>query len=412
MNAYESSLLEEYLLANGFHSSMKIEEANFILINTCVVREKSAFKALSFLGKVKKLKEKRPDLIVCLFGCMSPLYEEELRKNSAIDRIFGPLNSNFVPLEFENLIHKVKNNKKDKEIQRRVLSRYITIIFGCDSFCSYCIVPYVRGREKSVSFEEVLSKVRNYASMGTKEVTLLGQNVDHYGVDLPENVTFAKLLKAVAKIDGINRIDFMTSHPKEFDTEIIDIIGESEKIYRHFHLPIQSGDDRILELMNRRYRSSEYFELVEKIRDSFPLASLTTDLIVGFPSEDEKAFLNTVNLVKKIKFDTIYVASYSRRPKTKALTIGEEVEPCEKRRRLNYLLNLQREISLSQAKRFLETEESVFITAKSGKNYSSGKNLEEREVLFDTDESLEAGDIVKVKILDCNKTKLIGKIVG
>lgn len=412
MNIYDSSLYEEYLLENGFEPSENFEDASIILVNTCVVREKSALKALSFLGKVEKLKEKYgKKLIVCVLGCMSPLYKDKLEKNSLIDLTIGPLNNNSVPPEFEKLISTIQNDNKELgKFQNKIISRYITIIYGCNYFCSYCIVPYVRGREKSIPFNNIISQIKSYAEEGTKEIVLLGQNVDHYGYDLPEAITFSKLLKEVVKIDNIKRIDFMTSHPKDFSTEIIDVIGESDKIYRHFHLPLQSGDDRILKLMNRKYTSMEYCELIDKIRDNFPRASITTDIIVGFPSEDELSFLNTVDLVKKIKFDKIYLASYSKRPMTKALTINGEIDPCEKGRRLNYLLSLERKISQNQAKRFLGTEEDVFITSKLSTNYYIGKNLEEKEVVFSTnDDSLDIGDIVRVRILECNKTKLIGK---
>lgn len=412
MNFYDSSLYEDYLLKNDFKKVENIEDASILLVNTCAVREKSVSKVFSFLGQIKKLNLHKKKIMVCLLGCMSPIYVDSLKREGLIDIAIGPLNSNSVSNVFKGFISRnessVDHNNKS---ENNIISRSITVIYGCNYFCSYCIVPYVRGRERSVPFDEVIDKIKSYSDSGTREITLLGQNVDHYGFDLQGSVNFSKLLNEVSKIDKIEKIDFITSHPKDFDFEIINIIKESNKIYRHFHLPIQSGDDRILKLMNRNYSVNEYCELINEIRDSFPLASITTDIIVGFPSEDESSFLNTVDLVKKIKFDKIYLATYSKRPMTKASKIDSEVDPCEKKRMLNHLLSLEREISIDQSKRFIGTEEEVFITERLSKNKYLGKNLEEREVLFSSIDELQTGDIVKVKVTECDRTRLIGNAI-
>lgn len=412
MNFYDSSLYEDYLLENGYKKAENIVDASILLVNTCAVREKSVSKVFSFLGQIKKLNLHKKKIMVCLLGCMSPIYVDSLKREGLIDIAIGPLNSNSVSNVFKGFISRnessVDHNNKS---ENNIISRSITVIYGCNYFCSYCIVPYVRGRERSVPFDEVIDKIKSYSDSGTREITLLGQNVDHYGFDLQGSVSFSKLLNEVSKIDKIEKIDFITSHPKDFDFEIINIIKESNKIYRHFHLPIQSGDDRILKLMNRNYSVNEYCELINEIRDSFPLASITTDIIVGFPSEDESSFLNTVDLVKKIKFDKIYLATYSKRPMTKASKIDSEVDPCEKKRMLNHLLSLEREISIDQSKRFIGTEEEVFITERLSKNKYLGKNLEEREVLFSSIDELQTGDIVKVKVTECDRTRLIGNAI-
>lgn len=412
MNFYDSSLYEDYLLENGFKKAENIEDASILLVNTCAVREKSVSKALSFLGQIKKLNSRKKKIIICLLGCMSPVYADSLKRDGLIDFAIGPLNSNSVSFEFKRFISQFDVfGDKSNYPKENIISRFVTVIYGCNYFCSYCIVPYVRGRERSVPFDEVIDKIKSYSDSGTREITLLGQNVDHYGYDLPGSINFSKLLNEVAKIDNIKKIDFITSHPKDFDIEIINIMKGSNKIYRHFHLPIQSGDDRILKLMNRNYSVNEYCELIDKIRDSFPLASITTDIIVGFPSEDESSFLNTVELVKKAKFDKIYLATYSKRPMTKALKIYGDVDPCEKKKRLNHLLCLEREISTNRSKRFIGTEEELFITKMLSKNKYLGKNLEEREVLFSSINELQAGDIVKVKVTECDKTRLIGSAI-
>jgi len=418
MNFYDSSLYEDYLLKNDFKKVENIEDASILLVNTCAVREKSVSKVLSFLGQIKKFNMKGKKVIVCLLGCMSPIYADSLKRDGLIDFAIGPLNSNSVSFEFQRLINQFdylnkqsNDSREDNDSKVNLISRSITVIYGCNYFCSYCIVPYVRGRERSVPFGEIIDKIKSYSDSGTKEITLLGQNVDHYGFDLPGSVNFSKLLNEVVKIDNIKKIDFITSHPKDFDIEIINIMKESNKIYRHFHLPIQSGDDRILKLMNRNYSVNEYCELIDKIRDSFPLASITTDIIVGFPSEDEPSFLNTIELVKKAKFDKIYLATYSKRPMTKALKMNGEVDPSEKKRRLNYLLSLEHEISVNCSKRFIGTEEEVFVIKRFLKNKYLGKNLEEREVLFSSINEIQAGDIVKVRVTECDKTRLIGSAI-
>jgi len=412
MNFYDSSLYEDYLLENGFKKAENIEDASILLVNTCAVREKSVSKVISFLGQVKKLNTNNNRLIVYLLGCMSPIYADILKRDGLIDIAIGPLNSNSIPYEFKRLISQIEGfSEKVKKIENKNFSRSITVIYGCNYFCSYCIVPYVRGKERSVPFDEVINRIKLYSENGAREITLLGQNVDHYGFDLPNSVNFSTLLNEVAKINKIEKIDFITSHPKDFNIEIINIMKESNKIYRHFHLPIQSGDDRILKLMNRNYSVYEYLKLIDKIRDSFPLASITTDIIVGFPSEDEPSFLNTIELVKKVKFDKIYLATYSKRPMTKASKIDSEVDPCEKKRRLNHLLSLEREISIDQSKRFIGTEEDVFLTTKLSKNKYLGKNLEEREVLLSSINELQTGDIVKVKVTECDRTRLIGNAI-
>jgi tRNA-2-methylthio-N6-dimethylallyladenosine synthase len=409
MNAYDSSLYEDYLTMSGLKRSSNLYDADLVIVNTCAVREKSTAKAFSFLGKVKKLKEKKRDLIICFAGCMSPIYEKELNNDRFIDLVLGPLNSNSAPTKFKELVNKIKSRGELELQYRQFLSQYITVIFGCNSFCSYCIVPYVRGNERSVPLGEIIMQIKEWTQKGTKEIILLGQNVNHYGFDLPDDINFAKLLRKVSSIEEVKKIGFMTSHPKEFDSEIIDIIKEKGKIYRHFHLPLQSGDDRILKLMNRGYTVSEYLGLIKRIRDNFPLASITTDIIIGFPGEDEKAFFNTVELIKEVKFDTVYFASFSPRPYTKASKMPEEIDSSEKNRRLNFILEIQREISDSKIKRFIGTEEEVFVTEKISDDTFLGKNLEEKTVEFKSDRDLKPGDIAKVKVLNHRKAELIGK---
>lgn len=412
MNDYDSSLYEEYLTMNGLKYTDNISKADIIIINTCAVREKSTEKAISFLGKAKKIKDSNKDLIICFAGCMSPIYEQKLIKDRYIDLILGPLNNNSIPKNFEELINKIKNKDTLNQKNSNNISHFLTIIFGCNAYCSYCIVPFVRGREKSIPLEELITLVRKLSKGGTKEIILLGQNVNHYGLDLNNSVNFVKLLNEISRIEDIKRIGFMTSHPKDFDLQIINLMKEENKIYRHFHLPIQSGDDKILKLMNRGYTVNEYLKIISKIRNDLPLASITTDIIVGFPGESETAFLNTVNLTKELKFDTIYAASYSKRPKTLSSKFADEIDICEKKRRLNYLLSIQREISEIQMNRFINTEENVLISEKICQDKYLGKNSEEKNVRFQSDKNFALGDIVRLKVINRIKTELIGKYIN
>jgi len=410
MNNYDSSLYENFLIYNGYKSVNNEESADIIIINTCAVREKSVDKALSLIGKIIKLKKERPSITIGVIGCANNLIKKKLKNLKSIDFIFGPLDDKNLPIEFTNFINNISKEKDQEKDINDNLSSFIPIIFGCNSFCSYCIVPLVRGGERSRKPIQIINEANICIKKGVKEIILLGQNVNNYCYDLSEDYNFSKLLNNIANLNDIKRVGFMTSHPKNFDLEILDIIKENKKIYRHFHLPIQSGDDKILSAMKRGYTVNQYSDLISRIRDYFPLSLITTDIIVGFPGEDEISFQNTLSTIKKIGFDNIYAVAYSIRPGTKAALLKNQISLKEKKKRLNYLLELQKSISKEKIKRFIGTKSELFVTeVKIDKVF--GKNQEEKLVEIDFSENVNPGDLVNIEIIDIKVNNLIGRMI-
>ena len=360
MNSRDSEKISGILKQMGYEEA-DTEDADFVLYNTCTVRENANNRVYGRLGYLGKLKKNNPDKIIALCGCMmqeASAVEKIKTSYRFVDIIFGTHNIfKLAELLFTNLdsARMVIDLWKDTDMivenlpsdRKYPFKAGVNIMFGCNNFCSYCIVPYVRGRERSRNPQDILEEIRNLALDGVVEVMLLGQNVNSYGKNLEVPMTFAMLLTEIEKIDGIERIRFMTSHPKDLSDELIEVMKHSKKICKHLHLPMQSGSSRLLKQMNRSYTKESYLELVEKIRNAVPDISLTTDIIVGFPGETEKDFLETMDVVKRVGYDSAFTFIYSKRTGTPAAMLEEQVPEEIAKERFDRLL---KEIHKSSAK--------------------------------------------------------------
>ena len=366
MNARDSEKLEGILEQAGYHKTEEEEQADFVIYNTCTVRENANLRVYGRLGYLHSLRKKNPELKIALCGCM--MQEEEVvakikKSYRFVNLIFGTHNLyKFAELLYGMLCADrmiVDTWKDTKEIVEElpVDRKYsfksgVNIMFGCNNFCSYCIVPYVRGREKSRQPEDIIKEIRHLVADGVVEVMLLGQNVNSYGKNLETPVSFAALLEQVAQIDGLKRIRFMTSHPKDLSDELIDVMVRYPKICRHIHLPLQSGSSRVLKVMNRRYTKEQYLALTEKIRQAIPDISLTTDIIVGFPGETEEDFKETLDVVRRVRYDSAFTFIYSRRTGTPAAAMENQVDEAVVKERFDRLLTLVQDISREECSRF------------------------------------------------------------
>ena len=366
MNARDSEKLEGILEQAGYHKTEEEEQADFVIYNTCTVRENANLRVYGRLGYLHSLRKKNPELKIALCGCM--MQEEEVvakikKSYRFVNLIFGTHNLyKFAELLYGMLCADrmiVDTWKDTKEIVEElpVDRKYsfksgVNIMFGCNNFCSYCIVPYVRGREKSRQPEDIIKEIRHLVADGVVEVMLLGQNVNSYGKNLETPVSFAALLEQVAQIDGLKRIRFMTSHPKDLSDELIDVMARYPKICRHIHLPLQSGSSRVLKVMNRRYTKEQYLALTEKIRQAIPDISLTTDIIVGFPGETEEDFKETLDVVRRVRYDSAFTFIYSRRTGTPAAVMENQVDESVVKERFDRLLTLVQDISREECSRF------------------------------------------------------------
>lgn len=399
MNEYTSLYLFSLLSSKGIESDVK--NADYIIVNTCAVREKVKHKIYSYIGKVNKIKKK--DAKVIVIGCLGEVYKEEI-KNRFNPYIVGLYDKEEELLEIAKSIEFDLSKKK-----LPLISRYLPIIFGCNHFCSYCIVPFARGIEKSKPIDVVLKEAEEIYNEGAKEIILIGQNVNDYGNDLGIENGFIKVIREVSKIP-FERISFLTSHPKNFKLEWIEELYEIKNLLHLFHLPLQSGSNKVLKLMRRGYTIEEYIKIVEKIRSIFKDASITTDLLVGFPGESEEDFLLTIDAVKKIEFDRAFMFSYSKRPKTFSEKFECEIPESEKLRRLNYLIKIQDEITLKKYSEFIGKEVDVLIeNVKDGKGI--GKEKGGRVVVVDGINEEDLGKIIRSKIERVNIRELFGKRV-
>ena len=367
--------LHQSLYEKMGYEMVDTEDADAVVFNTCTVRENANLKIYGHLGHLKSIKKKNPELKIILFGCMmqEPEVIEKIHKEySFVDLVFGTHNFH----KFPELFYRSLNTegqiidvwKESDEIVEGMPSdrKYsfktgVNIMFGCNNFCSYCIVPYVRGREKSREPEAIIEEIKGLVADGVTEVMLLGQNVNSYGKTLEHPVTFAQLLKQVEAIEGLKRIRFMTSHPKDLSDELIRTMAESKKVCHHLHLPMQSGSSRILKIMNRRYDKEKYLELVAKIRNAVPDISLTTDIIVGFPGETEEDFQDTLDVVEKCDFDSAFTFIYSKRSGTPAAKMENQVPEDVVKDRFDRLLHVVQEIGSQKAGALQGTVQKVLI---------------------------------------------------
>ena len=423
MNARDSEKLLGILTDIGYVET-EDEHADFVIYNTCTVRENANNKVYGRLGYLSNFKKKNPHMMIALCGCMmqEPTVVEKIRKSYRfVDLVFGTHNIyKFAELlcnrmESDSMIIDIwKDTDKiveDLPIRRKFSFKSgVNIMFGCNNFCSYCIVPYVRGREKSREPEAIIEEIKGLVADGVTEVMLLGQNVNSYGKTLEHPVTFAQLLKQVEAIEGLKRIRFMTSHPKDLSDELIRTMAESKKVCHHLHLPMQSGSSRILKIMNRRYDKEKYLELVAKIRNAVPDISLTTDIIVGFPGETEEDFQDTLDVVEKCDFDSAFTFIYSKRSGTPAAKMENQVPEDVVKDRFDRLLALVQEKGRKASSRFEGTVQEILVEEESReKGIFTGRTEYNLLVHFPGCQDL-IGKYVKVKLDTCKGFYYFGSL--
>ena len=423
MNAHDSEKLAGLLREMGMTEAPTREEADLVLFNTCCVRDNAERRALGNVTWLKELKRDKPELLIGVCGCMIQqpgMAEKILKQYKFIDLAFGTANLHRLP---QLLYEELTTHRRVVEVDQgedviaeglpvkrlRPDHAYITIMYGCDNFCSYCIVPYVRGRERSRDMDAIVREAEELYRGGVKESMLLGQNVNSYGKGLPGEPTFAQLLRRLDAI-GIPRIRFMTSHPKDLSDELIAAMGECKHVCPQFHLPVQSGSDEILKAMNRHYDRASYLDKVEKLRRAVPGIGLTTDIIVGFPGETEAQFEDTLSLVRQVGYDSAFTFIYSPRPGTKAAKMTDQVPADVAQARLEQLLKAQEAAQAEAQKRFLGIEEEVLVESLSRRSDKavSGKGLHGVSVTFPGTEA-DIGQIVRVRITECANNTLRGE---
>ncbi|WP_039764403.1 MULTISPECIES: tRNA (N6-isopentenyl adenosine(37)-C2)-methylthiotransferase MiaB [unclassified Caldicellulosiruptor] len=425
MNVHDSEKLAGMLNAMGYAETQNVEEADLIIFNTCAVREHAESRVYGNIGPLKRLKDKKPDLIIGVCGCMPQQLEvaQKLAKLFPfLDIIFGTKSLH----RFPQLLYKAITTQQtvidvaeDEDVvvegiptaRREGVSAFVNIIYGCNNFCSYCIVPYVRGRERSRRPEEIIFEIEQLAANGVKEVTLLGQNVNSYGKDLPDGIPFYKLLEKVNDIKGIERIRFVTSHPKDLSDELIFAMRDLEKVCEHIHLPVQSGSTRILRKMNRHYTKEDYLRLVEKLKNNIPDIAITTDIIVGFPGETEEDFEDTLDVVRKVEFDSAFTFMYSKRKGTKAAQMPNQVPDEVKHERFQRLVKLVEEIALKKNQQMRGKVYEILIDG-----YSKRNNLLEGRTRTNKIVNVKCSDefmykFVNVKILEASRHWLYGEVI-
>ena len=422
MNVHDSEELRAHLENLGAVSTEDLDEADIVVLNTCAIRENAHDKVFGYLGRCKHIKEKR-DLILCLCGCMAQeesVTTEIREKYPYVDIVFGTHNIHELPKLIIN--HQQKQDIEVYSIEGNVyenipykrdskISAWVNIMYGCDKFCTYCIVPYTRGKQRSRKSQDILNEVNQLVKDGYQEITLLGQNVNAYGKDLEKEISFAKLLESVAK-SGINRLRFVTSHPWDFTDEMINVIAKYDNIMPYIHLPLQSGSSKILKLMGRRYTKEDYLTLYNKMKENIKDVAITTDIIVGFPNESEEDFKETLDVVKKCEFDSAFTFIYSPRVGTPAAKMKDSVSLETKEKRLQELNKLINHYSNLNNKEYLNKIVKVLVTGISDKDNKKVCGYTETMKLVNIDAPKDTiGKIINVKITDAKSFSLDGEIV-
>ncbi|SHI98039.1 tRNA-i(6)A37 thiotransferase enzyme MiaB [Clostridium cavendishii DSM 21758] len=424
MNEEDSEKLSGMLKRIGYKPCESKEEASIIIFNTCCVRENAENKVFGNLGHLKAAKEKNPNLIIAVCGCMMQqkgMADKLLKTYPYVDIIFGTHNAYKFPEYLNRVLQggvQVKEivNKEEKIVEGIPVDRksdikaFVTIMYGCNNFCSYCVVPFVRGRERSRKPEDIENEIKELVSKGYKEVTLLGQNVNSYGLGLEEEINFAKLLRRLDKIDGLERIRFMSSHPKDLTDEVIMAVKECDKVCEQIHLPVQSGSSRVLEAMNRKYTREQYLELVRKIKAEIPDVGFTTDIIVGFPGETDEEADETVSLIKEVEYDSAFTFIYSRRNHTPADRMEDQIDEKVKHERFNKLVTEMNDIISRKNAEYMDKVVEVLVegTSKNDETKLTGRTRNGKLVNFiGCKDSI--GKLVNVKITKPQAFSLYGE---
>ncbi len=423
MNEHDSERITGILEAQGCASVADAGCADMVILNTCSIREKAEQKFFSELGRLKSLKASNPGLKIAVAGCVA---QQEgagiLSRAPYVDIIFGPSDISRLSslLEQQRFFggRTLVDTTGDPEYHRKRLpatrkdrlKAWVSIMYGCDNFCTYCVVPYLRGRERSRMPEDIAAEVRELGHWGYKEVTLLGQNVNSYGKGLGKGIDFPALLRLINEIVGIERIRFVTSHPRDLSEKLIIAIRELPKVCESIHLPVQSGSDSILTAMNRRYRREDYLDKVKKLREAVPHIALTTDIIAGFPGETEQDFEMTMQLLSEVRYDGIFAFKYSKRPGTSALGLPGHLEEDIKEKRLERVLALQKEITIQKNRELIGTTQEILLDGRSKKGgMITGRTRGNKAVNVAADPSL-IGSLVSVKISEAGMNSLTGQL--
>ena len=427
MNEHDTENLLGMIDMMGYDVTEKTDDADLIIFNTCAIRENAELKVYGNLHLLRKLKEKKPDLIIAVCGCMMQqkhIVEEIKNKFPFVSLVFGTHNLYKFPEMLYTYFQKQESNYDVWNIDGRVIEglpvirkhkikSFVNIMYGCNNFCTYCVVPFTRGRERSRRPEDILREVKNLVKSGVKEITLLGQNVNSYGNTLEEHVPFYKLLEILNEVEGLERIRFMTSHPKDISEDLIKAMSKLDKVCESLHLPVQSGSSRVLKSMNRSYTKEQYLEKIKLVRQYMPNIGLTTDIMVGFPGETEEDFLDTLEVVKESQYDLTFTFLYSRRKGTVADRRENQIPEDIKKERFNRLTSVVEEAARNQSSFYLGKITEVLVEDKSKKNDKvlMGRNRQNKTINFQGDEKL-IGKLVNVKITDAKSFSLTGEFVS
>ncbi|MBF1333926.1 MAG: tRNA (N6-isopentenyl adenosine(37)-C2)-methylthiotransferase MiaB [Leptotrichia sp.] len=426
MNVNESAKMKQILQKMGYEIVDDIDDSDLVFLNTCTVREGAAVKVYGKLGDLKRLKEKKNGkMIIGVTGCLAQEVRDEfIKKTPYVDLVLGNQNIGRIPDIIERLekgedVHVVMVEDED-ELPQRVDADFgddivasISITYGCNNYCTFCIVPYVRGMERSVPLHEIVQDVKKYTEKGYKEILFLGQNVNSYGSDLADETdNFAKLLRESAKIEGDFWIKYVSPHPKDFTDEVIEAIADNSKIARMLHLPLQSGSTKILNAMNRGYTKEEFITLAKKIKEKIPDIGLTTDIIVGFPGETDEDFQDTMDVVNEVGFENAFMFMYSKRSGTPAATMEEQVEEQVKSERLQQLMRLQNYKAKEESQKYLGKTVKVLVEGPSRKNPEmlTGRTSTHKIVLFKSDRTDLKGKFVHTRIYEAKTWTLYGEL--
>jgi tRNA-2-methylthio-N6-dimethylallyladenosine synthase len=425
MNVHDSEKISGIFSECGHEEANAGDNADIIVLNTCSIREKAEQKFYSELGRLKKVKKHNPDLKIAVAGCIAQQKGETLFKRFPyVDFVFGPNNIDSVNSWIRNSLTKSSNGSRktviddNPEYHTKLLPTkregqvraWTSIMYGCDNFCAYCVVPYTRGRERSRPASDIYDEVKSLAQQGFKEVTLLGQNVNSYGKKIHDNNDFSDLLVKLHDIEGIQRFRFVTSHPRDFSDKLIGTIRDLPRVCEHLHLPVQSGSDMILDLMNRGYTYKKYKKKIDILRGAIPDIAITTDIIVGFPGESEEDFQLTMSALSEIKYDGIFAFKYSERPDTKALELPDHIEEKIKSRRLSNVLELQEKITYEKNKAFEGHDVEVLVegASETDPKKMTGRTRTNKIVNFYGNKE-DIGGLVMVKILEAKQHSLYGE---
>ncbi len=420
MNEHDSEKMSGLLELCGFEKIDNEEEADVVLFNTCAVRENAELKIYGNIGRIKKIKEKR-DVVLGLCGCMMQqkhIIQKIKKSYPYVDIIFGTHNYHELPMYINDVLFKnkkiinlVEDSKaliEDLPVKRKLgVKAYVNIMQGCNNFCTFCIVPHTRGREKSRNYTDVVNEIQELVAEGIKEVTLLGQNVNSYS----GGITFAELLEEINKIEGLKRIRFMTSHPKDISDEVINMFGKLDKLCEYLHLPVQSGSDRILKIMNRRYTAENYLEKINKLRNVCPHITFSTDLIIGFPGETEEDVDKTIDLIKKVQYDSAFTFIYSKRVGTPAAKFEDNISEETKHIHFEKMLGELNKIVIEKNSKRVGNIYEVLVESVSKKMIGQGRSRENHLISFEANEYVKAGDIINIKITRARKFSLEGEII-